>query len=335
MGIGSASVRLRRCPGRVGPLVASVASIAFVLAGFAPAPVAAAIKPVYVVSPAHEEYEFSARGTNGYRLFFIGDTRGKLTVIVENGPSEVTYELPARVRDHQFEAHYGDVIDLSVRFHPTGARKPWPHRRLHGRCVGEKPVTRRGELVGTIAFRGERGYTELVTAHHRASGEHNFRLVCRRPNWQRAAASNFEETPEQVVAARPEGAAETWFRALSGNPTLMRSPQWSFEATRAERPGRVRIERKIIIETETGATLSAPGVRPVVAEIAPAAPFSGSAEFRREAGVTSWTGSLGVEFPGLGVVPLTGPGFTAVSCVGESEKATRPCKRSPLAPVLP
>jgi hypothetical protein len=326
--------RLRGCPGRIGAPVATVAPIALVLAGFAPAPAAAA-KPARVVAPAHDEYEFSARGSNGYRLFFIGDTRGELTVIVEKGPGRVTYELPARVRDHRFEARYGDVIDLSVRFHPTGPRKSWPVRRLHGHCVGRKPVTRRGELVGTIAFHGERGYTELDTTRHRAAGEHDFRLLCRRPGRRRAGGSNFEETPEQVVAERPEGAAETWFRALSGNPTLMPSPRWNFEATRAELPGRVRIERKIVLETETGATLSTPGVRPVIAEIAPAAPFSGTAEFRREAGATSWTGSLGVEFPGLGVVPLTGKGFTAADCVGAGERATRPCKRSPLAPVFP
>lgn len=333
MGIGSALARFRGRPGRIGAAVATVASIALVLAGFTPAPVAAA-KPAHVVARAHDEYEFSAHGSNGYRLFFIGDTRGELTVIVENGPGEVTYELPAQVRDRRFEAHYGDVIDLSVRFHPTGPRKPRPVRQLHGRCVGEKSVTRRGELVGTIAFHGERGYTEVDTTHHRALGEHDFRLVCRRPGG-RAGGSNFEETPEQVVAERPEGAAETWFRALSGNPTLMPSPRWSFEATRAELSGRVRIERKIALETETGATLSPPGVRPVIAEIAPAAPFSGTAEFRREAGATSWTGSLGVEFPGLGVVPLTGEGFTAVDCAGAGERATRPCKRSPLAPVFP
>lgn len=301
----------------------------------APSAAVAAAKPGDVVYPAHKELEFGARGTNGYGIFFIGEERGKLTVLVDKGANEVTYELPAQWHGDHFEAHYGKVIDISVRFHPRAGSGPLPDQPLQGRCVGRKSVTSRGEFVGRIEFRGERGYTRLITTRHRASVEHNFKKVCRKRSFRPAVGSAIAEGPEQIVAARSAGPTETWFRAVIGLSAKLWQ-QWTFEVRRAERVGRVRIERLTILEEENGATLSASGVLPVTAEIAPTTPFSGSAEFRQEAtGATSWTGSLGDDLPGLGVVPLTGEGFTAVSCVGEGEKATRPCKRSPLAPVYP
>lgn len=73
-------------------------------------------------------------------------------------------------------------------------------------------------------------------------------------------------------------------------------------------------------------TESAPGVEPVTATVGPPAPFLGSGAFSQSPGqAAAWSGSLAVELPGAGAVPLTGPGFTAAFCRGSGELEQRPC----------
>jgi hypothetical protein len=297
---------------------------------------AVAAKPGYEVRPAHDSLFMFAPGSDGYTVGIFGYSSGRATLRVERLASpSVTYELPALVTRDRLEAHYGDVIDVSVRFHPKPG-EGYEGGRTRGRCVGRKPEIRKGWFVGTIAFHGELGYSELVRTRLAGTSEHRFRRRCRKQRRPRAAASSVGPPAEQLVVARIEVGAETWFRALTGIAHPKNYPQWIFEAKRAERVGRVTITRRILVEGEAGATLSPPGVLPVTANVAPPPPFAGSAEFRRDGtGVASWTGSLGAELPGLGLFPLTGEGFAALSCVGEGE-AARPCSGlSPLAPPYP
>jgi hypothetical protein len=233
----------------------------------------------------------------------------------------------------RLEAHYGHVLDISVTFHPKPGQG-YKGGRTDGRCIGRKPEVRRGKFVGTIQFHGELGYSELVRTRLSGVSEHLFKRLCKRQ--PRAAASSVGPPAEQLVVARVEAGAETWFRALTGIAHPKNYPQWIFEAKRTERVGPVKITRRVLVEGEEGARLSPPGVVPVAATVAPAAPFAGSAEFHRDVdGVASWTGSLGVDLPGLGLFPLTGEGFTALTCVGEGA-AERPCAElSSLAPPYP
>jgi hypothetical protein len=301
----------------------------------AAASAAAAARPGYVVRPASDSLFMFGSGSNGYTVGIFGDSPGRATLLVEQMASpSVTYELPAVVTRDRLEAHYGDVIDVSVRFHPNPGQG-YEGGTTRGRCLGKKPEIRRGSFVGTIEFHGERDFTELVRTRLAGVSEHLFRSLCKRRR-ARAAASSVGPPAEQLVVARVEAGAETWFRALTGIAHPKNYPQWIFEAKRAERVGRVKITRTVLVEGEAGATLSPPGVVPVTAAVAPAAPFAGSAEFLRDLdGIASWTGSLGVDLPGLGLFPLTGEGFTALTCVGEGG-AERPCAAlSPLAPPYP
>ena len=56
------------------------------------------------------------------------------------------------------------------------------------------------------------------------------------------------------------------------------------------------------------------------ATVEPPRPFSGSASFSRSAQST-WIGSLGVELPGVGIVPLTGDEYAARLYWGEPEQS--------------
>jgi hypothetical protein len=59
-----------------------------------------------------------------------------------------------------------------------------------------------------------------------------------------------------------------------------------------------------------------PSTRPDSATVAPPAPFSGDASFHWVPGMSAeWSGSLSVDLPGAGTVPLTGPPFKSELCL--------------------
>jgi hypothetical protein len=77
---------------------------------------------------------------------------------------------------------------------------------------------------------------------------------------------------------------------------------WSFGATRTETFSRIRFTR-----------------------------FFGSAAFNQAPGQpASWSGSLAVELPAAGIVPLAGPAFATALCRGTGELEQKPCT-DPLA----
>jgi hypothetical protein len=277
-----------------------------------PAP-AVATKPRTIVHRAHEGIDLFAEGSNGYTVLVAGFSPHKALVLVEKPPQSVLYELPALIDGNRFEAHFGDVIDVSVSFQAE-RRRVIPGAPGQ-RCSGRKPESLYGTFVGTIEFHGELGFTELVSTERNGTRDRYFRRVCRPV--PRAAASTTGPPARQLVVARPEGSSETWFRALTGIAAPKAYPQWIFEARHTERIGPVSIRRQALVEAETGATLSALGITPTTAAVSPPAPFFGSAEYVEGAGPGSWTGSLGVELPGVPPVPLTGEGFDALTCVDQ------------------
>lgn len=294
-------------------------------------PATAAARPGFFVREAHEEVTLPGQAGEGWSVFIDAHSH-QATVIVEDAPGieGVTYELPALVKGNRLEIHYGQVIDVSVRFRPRSRRlvPVLPHEH----CTGRQPVILSGVFVGKIEFNGELGYADLNESSHKGTLERTVRQVCRRRHGARAA--DYDEAPvEQLVAERAEGRSETFFAAISNFPTLIPHPQWSFEAARFEEDGPVKITRQVGLELESGATFSTEEAAPPSATVEPPPPFAGSAEYRGGPGSAIWTGSLAVTFPGLPPRPLTGRGFTTHFCVGEGRPA-RPCGRSPLAPGL-
>jgi hypothetical protein len=80
---------------------------------------------------------------------------------------------------------------------------------------------------------------------------------------------------------------------------------------------------------------SLPGAHPATATLTPPAPFYGEANYLEKSSTShSWTGTLGVNLPGL-TLPLTGPGFYTSLCVVSPLKAPNGCdfiKPRPLEP---
>ncbi|HEU4753322.1 MAG TPA: hypothetical protein VFU47_09465 [Armatimonadota bacterium] len=79
---------------------------------------------------------------------------------------------------------------------------------------------------------------------------------------------------------------------------------------------------------------SLPGVHPATATLAPPPPFYGEAGFHENSATShSWSGTLGVSFPGLDL-PLTGPEYATSLCVSSPFKTRVPCdfQKVPQAP---
>jgi hypothetical protein len=331
------TTRLAASPPAVGALALVPASCLLAVAALAVATVlgpspAAAAKPRTVVHPARYELALVAASTNDYSVGFFGNSHGRMTVLASFAGDYVSYELPATVTGDRMEAHFGDTIDISVTFQGTRSEvEPLSPPRD---CTGRPSVITHGEFVGTIEFHGELGYTEVVESRHKGTREQDFRQVCHpgAPTHSRAhaTASTIGPPARQLVAVHTEAGAKTWFRALTGEADAKAYPLWTFEAERTERLGEVTIGRQITVESETGGALSAVGSHRARGGVTPPAPFFGGAEYREGAGTGTWTGSLGVDFPGLANVPLTGEGFKALTCVGEGRVARRCDRSSPL-----
>ena len=211
--------------------------------------------------------------------------------------SSVTYTAPANVTDAHIEADLGRLGAVNVQFVADGAVVS-----ERSDCGGEAVQFEGGAYVGTIAFRGEEGYTQ-------ASGE--------------SAAAEIRPFLDLVCAGG--GYSESIGRGLPGARLLVRSSRRHlsvkinenrpgakvrYSAEIHERSGKVAISRSVEGIAPGGAFEFSAGLGR--ARLNPPAPFSGVAEFTRQAAEPKrWTGSLTLDFPGRSRVPLVGAGVTA------------------------
>jgi hypothetical protein len=240
---------------------------------------------------------FELKATNG--LSGQVATTGRAVDLILFGHHEFAlYRVKGKVSEQGVSARFGKLGRISVRFHPDG-----PHSRAKKECVGKR--FENGVFLGTIEFRGERGYTTVDASRVRGCLRH---LHSRDPLAAlRAGASAVEE--EREVATLTVKAGRRFFRVAG-----FREPDGSGEAEFTggvlERRGAMQIGRVGIV----------PGKAPTfvfdhakgTATVSPPEPFSGTATFERHPdGTKSWTGSLSVSLLGVDPLPLTGPSFEA------------------------
>lgn len=286
---------------------------------------AAGAKPGYRVTAPSFELFFFAPATNDYSVFVRGHRPDRVEVLVDTPSASATYEVPGRVTDSRIEADLGDLGRISVGFRPRVIEGGEPID--NGRCKGRKSTNEKGVFVGTVEFHGELDFADASAVRGSGNRFQNFRIVCKRGGRARASAGPFPgEARGRVVAVSRAPELATNFSALTRIPDIKPGPTWEFSAWRRESGGRIEIGREVRKPSYSGVTESAPEVLPVTATVAPPAPFSGSADLIQAPGLpAAWSGSLAVEFPGTGVVPLTGPDFAAALCRGAGEAAQRPC----------
>jgi hypothetical protein len=229
-------------------------------------------------------------------------------VSAETANASVTYLVPGHVSETSMRANLGARGRIRLKYQPRGKA---PLKDVPERCfIGGSSESRTRAIApphGIVRFLGEGGYTSVIA--HRARGVIHEKLTCGEP---RKTHSHDRSHVPVLVADSKDGPLFSAGRQLSGSspPGTPTAEQVGFFALDFQRDRQIQIFRVAGADGPSGDFTYDSAL--TSATVTPPAPFSGSAQFERlPDGSTNWTGSLSVDFPGLGPVPLTGFPFTA------------------------
>jgi hypothetical protein len=267
--------------------------------------------------PASINETVHLRGSHGYRIELSLTDHRRLYLLVRRGSPRrgeqtVIYTTTtSRSTGTDIDASIGRLGRIDVRF----IARSRTHKPNEGECVGSGTTAERGRFVGQIAFRGERGYTQVKV--RQAPGEVIREGAQACPESKRVRDDAWRDPLQRRAVGRP-------LRLFAGT----RSGTFAFEAGRIEDPRRyepsgayfiaysrrsvdgvnVASDAAVYPTSARGFTPTDPSRPAAEATVQPPGPFSGSATFRLESpSSASWTGDLAVELPNLGTVQLTGP----------------------------
>lgn len=232
-------------------------------------------------------------------------------------------------------ASFGSIGRVDLRFEPSGKTKVG-HTAKH--CRGRSPQTEYGEYRGTVSLRGEDGYFEVRAKRADGIRRRTYRLSCAhgqavkdkaRPLYEYVAPvptfilSSAGGSIALILAVSRQGGRLVYLRAAHMQSA---DPGAEVQAGALERqPGMAIGHGAYAVGGEGTLLTSLPGVHPATATLAPPAPFHGEADFVENSSTShSWTGTLGVSFPGLDL-PLTGRSYATSLCVESPFKTPRPC----------
>jgi hypothetical protein len=281
--------------------------------GFAAVALSLVAVMAVIAAPAAAEGEadtgafgsFRLKGTNGYSVLVLAFSKrqfrhGEILVFAAGKDASVVYLTHATVTPTTIDADLGPVGTIAVRFEPSG-----PPQRVHASCKGgESIVYEPGVWTGTIELTGEEGFTRAETDRVKAIPSPFLELGC-------ATIGIGETAGDGVVGAKLVARSATRKRAiyLQANKNHERA-RVHLEASLEERRGGLIVSREVAGSFAATSFDFDPSLRE--ANLAPAAPFSGSASFHRDAKpANQWTGNLSVDFPGRADVSLAGHRFNA------------------------
>lgn len=279
---------------------------------------------------------FFLHGSNGYKVIVEASVEGAnspVRVVTENHRGAAEYQVLGTVTSTQIHASFGQLGDISLRFHPSGR----VFHNLVSRGDRECPrgAARLGDFTGVFSFRGEGDYT-TVSAHRIPGGvgaptapiAHREELSLGCPNPNRHSNIMPPGQIPQSVHQNPASSHELTAVAATPNETVafgavgfsLRHPETPgakpdsclFVALTEEVREAVQIARLVLAGGPASECPFAQSHSPDSVAVRPPPPFRGTATLQRNAdGLTSWTGSLSVPMLGRGPVALAGPAFKA------------------------
>jgi hypothetical protein len=319
--------------------IAVLVFVVAMLGGAVPSALAAAKAEVH---PAQSTSSFYLRGTNHYYVDFeaVPEGRGGAAEVKAEASFErykdeflnVTYSTQGRLfGDGGFEAKFPGIGRVKVHFKEETAHQT---HYDEGPYCGDRVITnRRGAFVGFAGFHGKAGFTTAKARRGDGQIRETARQVCHLPNAPKAASVSAPTPTPAPEAPPPErsatinasgrsGAAAVHFSSVGANidetgfgagglPTI------DFEANYKSELRGMGVTASAYVDSPTSDAFSIPSPVGALADatIAPPKPFSGTGIFHLETPTSaSWTGDLAVALPGVGTVPLTGPGITAQLC---------------------
>ncbi|HYG96061.1 MAG TPA: hypothetical protein VD741_03040 [Solirubrobacterales bacterium] len=203
-------------------------------------------------------------------------------------------------------------------------------------------MNRRGTLRGTVEFESLGGVVEFATDRVEGETQHAPKRTCTPkpgpdiPELRRPRAADSESFVKTFMAR-----GHAMGRTIDLYAVRLDDFVADMAATSTRRFGPVLVSTSVHAPEAAARPGKAvefsaigSGPRPRGARLSAPPPFSGSATYRARPGAApSWLGSLAVEIPGEGTLPLAGPGFRAILCAYASGKAQRACERT-VAPPL-
>jgi hypothetical protein len=279
----------------------------------------AAAKPGFSVVPPQRWSEFELPATNGYRI--------RVSAAPASGKRTPDVFISASKRQHyavQYMARGLSPADDTIKTKLPGVGRVFV-RFNEGRvgreavpdnCKGRPDLIRHGVFEGRIELHGERGYTSIHARSAPGEVRQSFRQVCdqREPGHEGSGGGSFHL---KSLLAGQEGRRGLSFSVSSFDfGPKFGGPQVSFSASSSiQHHGFFAFYS---VSAQGGpATFVMPDPAGVLenASVSPPAPFHGTAAFHLDSPTSaSWTGTLSVELPGVGDVPLAGTGFWSALC---------------------
>jgi hypothetical protein len=264
------------------------------------------------------EFKLSA---DGFQIGLKAEAEGETATLSLFRHGQVAiYQVPAKVTENTVQAKFGKFGELDYTFTPALGKSP--------KCKGAEGITE-GTFTGTFDFTGENHYVSFE-----ADQAHGTFAIFPMEGCEEPPKSFKPPTgtsgPTKVGSngskdAKPDAGKsedEATLNALSGGkrlvsyllvsplPTKHGGTKIFFYAFRAEKLKGMLAERGAEVIAGPGAFRWDLGAG--TAHVAPPAPFTGSAEFkRRPHGKAIWRGSLSVPVLGGKPMRLTGPAFSA------------------------
>lgn len=246
---------------------------------------------------------FKLEASNGYSILGVapagraGDQSFVVLFVVRSGRGAI-YRMPAEVTATTIRADLGALGAIDLEFVPGTETTVVPSP-----CGGNAIEYAAGAYVGSFRFRGEGGYTAVEAERAPYAPGLLASFVC-----------GPLVTESEGFGPGLPGARLTLFSRRQGRTTTLQvnknSPRakMRFEARTSERRGKVNIDRYVTGGAGAGSFAFARSLR--TATLRPPSPFSGGAEFHRNASrARRWTGDLAIDFPGRPQVRLTGSRF--------------------------
>jgi len=243
------------------------------------------------------------RSHDGYsvRLYEINSTATlKITKRAKVGYAESStdYLTRATVTGDSLQATFGELGQVSMRFDPSDAR---PSLRCD---ESRRSLVRRGLFVGSLRFRGESGYVDIGV--RRAAGAVLTPIEgthCDEGGAEEGRPSSHRPKLTDFYAGFRHGLGSVNFWAETNDRGHV-----DYEAMAESGGEEMATYRQAFVEASprTFATDQALSFL----SVSPPYPFSGTGLVQRNPnGSRSWSGNLGVSFPGVSDFALTGPEF--------------------------
>jgi hypothetical protein len=302
------------CPRR--HLLLAIAAAMALGCVFAPA---ATAKPRGSHTRHFVDSELRIRGSHHFEItvLTVGD---QVSLLAEGRTGSVSYLLRGHVTRRRMVANLGRLGRISVRF--KASKKETETLPAAKGCKPPRSLKESGVFKGTISFHGERGFTTVHSARARGDIATLTLPPCaeRQPRPGPAPGPlslRAAHKPRKVAASLTAVSQSKARRTVFSAARFPDSSEWFDDANVTERRGRIAIERNVFeFGAPDTATLTKRGVHPASTQVNAPKPFLGSATYSEEPvpPALPWDGSLRVELPGIGMIPLAGKGFHPTLC---------------------